>query len=597
MTGWEIAGFLALLFNQFVLNQFKNKKIYIQYCLLQQNPPTFITTLTPTAVGEGERLSLSCNVTGSPPLNIQWMKDRREVTSSATTKITFTDGAASLVIDKASKTDAGDYLCKASNSAGSTFSKTKVTIKGTLLPFLLILFPVPSAPQPVGGDPIPNVKWMKGKWRQMTHGGRVSIEQKGQEAKLEIIEVTKSDSGQYRCVASNKHGEIESQTELTVSEKQETAPETDQTVEEEATAVLECEVSREKAEVRWLRDGQEIRKTKKYEMVAEGCKRKLIIKDCSLDDSKTYTCDAKEYKTSDEGEYTAVAGSSKSSAELIISEAPTDFTAQLRDQTGLIVKAGTTIVLPAVMKGIPVPTAKWLSDGNELKTEGKFKVETEGTSTVLSISECARTDGGEYILTVANPAGSKSVALHLTVLDLPGPPIGPVNILEVTPDHMVIQWRAPKDDGGTPLMNYVIEKKDVKKPWEPWSVVSSGSLSTQAKVPRLEKGREYVVRIRAENKIGIGAALESPPTIAKHMFDPPGPPGAPSCSDVTENATTVSWEAPETDGGSPVSGYIVERRVRQRQSPRYVRTAHAAFTFILFQCFIVRIYLLIKLCF
>ncbi|KAG9271844.1 titin-like [Astyanax mexicanus] len=98
----------------------------------QQNPPTFITTLTPTAVGEGERLSLSCNVTGSPPLNIQWMKDRREVTSSATTKITFTDGAASLVIDKASKTDAGDYLCKASNSAGSTFSKTKVTIKGTL---------------------------------------------------------------------------------------------------------------------------------------------------------------------------------------------------------------------------------------------------------------------------------------------------------------------------------------------------------------------------------------------------------------------------------------------------------------------------------
>uniref|UniRef100_A0A3P9M5L7 Ig-like domain-containing protein n=1 Tax=Oryzias latipes TaxID=8090 RepID=A0A3P9M5L7_ORYLA len=56
----------------------------------------------------------------------------------------------------------------------------------------------------VGGDPIPNVKWMKGKWRQLTHGGRIAIEQKGQEAKLEIKEVTKSDSGQYRCVASNK---------------------------------------------------------------------------------------------------------------------------------------------------------------------------------------------------------------------------------------------------------------------------------------------------------------------------------------------------------------------------------------------------------
>uniref|UniRef100_A0A674N001 Ig-like domain-containing protein n=1 Tax=Takifugu rubripes TaxID=31033 RepID=A0A674N001_TAKRU len=75
----------------------------------------------------------------------------------------------------------------------------------------------------VGGDPIPNVKWMKGKWRQITHGGRISVDQKGQEAKLEIREVTRSDSGQYRCVASNKHGEVECSSELHVEEKKETA--------------------------------------------------------------------------------------------------------------------------------------------------------------------------------------------------------------------------------------------------------------------------------------------------------------------------------------------------------------------------------------
>lgn len=75
----------------------------------------------------------------------------------------------------------------------------------------------------VGGDPIPSVKWMKGKWRQITHGGRISVDQKGQEAKLEIREVTRSDSGQYRCVASNKHGEIECSSDLKVEEKKETA--------------------------------------------------------------------------------------------------------------------------------------------------------------------------------------------------------------------------------------------------------------------------------------------------------------------------------------------------------------------------------------
>lgn len=47
-------------------------------------------------------------------------------------------------------------------------------------------------------------------------------------------------------------------------------------------------------------------------------KHTLTIKDCTL---------------SDEGEYTAVAGDSKSTAELVISEAPTDFSVQLKDQT------------------------------------------------------------------------------------------------------------------------------------------------------------------------------------------------------------------------------------------------------------------------
>lgn len=69
-------------------------------------------------------------------------------------------------------------------------------------------------------------------------------------------------------------------------------------MEEEATATLECEVSRENANVTWLRDSQEIRKTKKHEIVVEGRKRKLIILECTLEDSKTYTCDSKDFKTS-----------------------------------------------------------------------------------------------------------------------------------------------------------------------------------------------------------------------------------------------------------------------------------------------------------
>lgn len=71
----------------------------------------------------------------------------------------------------------------------------------------------------VGGDPIPSVKWTKGKWRQLNQGGRVFIHQKDDEAKLEIRDTTKTDSGLYRCVAFNKHGEIESNVNLQVDER------------------------------------------------------------------------------------------------------------------------------------------------------------------------------------------------------------------------------------------------------------------------------------------------------------------------------------------------------------------------------------------
>lgn len=225
---------------------------------------------------------------------------------------------------------------------------------------------------------------------------------------------------------------------------------------------------------------------------------------------------------------------------------------------GITVKAGTTIRLPAIMRGIPVPTAKWTMDGEEITSKGNIKIDTDNFSTVLSINDCTRNHTGTYLLTVSNPAGTKTVGLNVTVLDVPAAPIGPVNILEITPDAMMIEWRPPKDDGGSPVTNYIVEKRESNK--ETWGGVSSGSLATHLRITRLQKGTEYVVRIRAENKMGIGAALESKPTVAEHDFMPPSPPGKPHVSDVSEDAVTLGWTMPLADGGSPINGYIIERR-------------------------------------
>lgn len=95
-----------------------------------RKPPVFDVPLKPLTMDEGDKLSLRCHVRGSTPLKILWMKDRKELTSAGSTRTSFSDGTATLEISSASKHDAGDYLCKATNQAGSEFCKAKVTVKG-----------------------------------------------------------------------------------------------------------------------------------------------------------------------------------------------------------------------------------------------------------------------------------------------------------------------------------------------------------------------------------------------------------------------------------------------------------------------------------
>lgn len=88
--------------------------------------------------------------------------------------------------------------------------------------------------------------------------------------------------------------------------------------QEKKTVTFSCKVNRPNATLKWLKSGEEITFSKRLVYRVDVDKHILTVKDCTL---------------ADEGEYTAIAGDSKSTAELIISEAPTDFSVHLKDQT------------------------------------------------------------------------------------------------------------------------------------------------------------------------------------------------------------------------------------------------------------------------
>lgn len=87
---------------------------------------------------------------------------------------------------------------------------------------------------------------------------------------------------------------------------------------------------------------------------------------------------------------------------------------------------------------------------------------------------------------------------------------------EVHKDHMVISWKPPLDDGGSAITNYVVEKRDTNR--DLWMPVTSATNKTTCKVPKLIEGREYIIRICAENLYGISDPLLSDEMKAKDRF-------------------------------------------------------------------------------
>lgn len=99
---------------------------------------------------------------------------------------------------------------------------------------------------------------------------------------------------------------------------------------------------------------------------------------------------------------------------------------------------------------------------------------------------------------------------------MPGAPVNAAYV-EVHATSIKMSWEPPLKDGGAPITNYIVDKRETSR--ANWAQVSSkvkGDL--QINVEKLIEGREYQFRIRAENTWGVGDALVTSPVIAKNPF-------------------------------------------------------------------------------
>lgn len=126
-------------------------------------------------------------------------------------------------------------------------------------------------------------------------------------------------------------------------------------------------------------------------------------------------------------------------------------------------------------------------------------------------------------------------------------------------DSVTLNWKEPKDDGGAPITNYVVEKRDTRS--GVWVPVSSFVVGTSLVVPKLQEGHDYEFRVMAENQFGRSEPLVTDrPVTAKDSYGVPGRPGQPQVKEHDRDHIDIEWTRPSDDGGSPITHYDVERK-------------------------------------
>ena len=125
---WSLQALNDLKSNIFSL--FLGKWAHCLSPFLLVAPPVFTQKPSPIGALKGSDVVFQCEISGTPPFEVVWVKDRKQVRSSKKFKITSKNFDASLHILNLEATDVGEYYCKATNEVGSDTCVCTLKFKG-----------------------------------------------------------------------------------------------------------------------------------------------------------------------------------------------------------------------------------------------------------------------------------------------------------------------------------------------------------------------------------------------------------------------------------------------------------------------------------
>jgi len=220
--------------------------------------------------------------------------------------------------------------------------------------------------------------------------------------------------------------------------------------------------------------------------------------------------------------------------------------------------------------GTPNPTISWFKGAREIYEGGKYTMIKEGEAYSLKISDVFGEDADEYACRATNKGGSRTSRAELLIKTPPK--------LHVPPRFKELACFDRGENVVIKIPFTSFPKPNIKWSKEGEEIESGHHFDVQVK----ERHATLIIRdasrlddglycIKAENDLGVDSA-----TIKVAISDRPDPPRFPTVESVGEDFATVSWKAPQWDGGSAITNYIIEKKEPSMSS--WVRCGTTRFT-------------------
>ena len=197
------------------------------------------------------------------------------------------------------------------------------------------------------------------------------------------------------------------------------------------------------------------------------------------------------------------------------------------------------------------------SNGGAAVTGYTVTSSTGGHTCTTSTTSCivtGLTDGTSYTFTVtstnaAGTSGASSASNSVTPsTTVPGAPTG-VTATSFASTQSVVTWTAPASNGGAAISKYTVTSSGGQ------TCTTANGTTTTCTVTGLTNGTAYTFTVTATNSVGTSAAsAASAPAVPSTV------PGAPTSVVATAHnsaQSAVSWTAPASNGGNPITAYTV----------------------------------------